>query len=115
MLPTMGIISAVKEKYGKACEHFGAYSEKHQGKVQALAVVGGMFALACAAVTGNASAAATPNANAIYGGLSIIDFVLIGIGALATTVSLVWLRDFRIMLVGVFMIVVGAVAFYMGL
>jgi hypothetical protein len=109
----MRLFSAVKEKFEKVGERVEASLDKHKDKVQGLAIIGGTVALTIAACTGNASAAGTTGANDIYGGMTIVDAVLVGIGSVAMLASL-YLRDFRVALIAIIMIVMGAGAYYLG-
>jgi hypothetical protein len=109
----MKFLTAVKEKFSRADERVEASLDKHKDKYQAMAVLGGILVLATSAITGNASAV-TANENAVYAGMSVIDIVLLAIGAVGFVAAL-FLRDFRVLIVSVVVLVLAGVAFYLGL
>ena len=114
MLPAMRLFSAVKEKFRHVGERVEASLDKVGPKYgTALAFAGILAMFAGLFVTGGASAA-TPNPNAIYGGLSIIDIALLVLGFIGFVAALI-LREFRVMIISVVLLALAAGAYYMGL
>jgi len=86
--------------------------DRHGSAVPALAVAGAGIMAMGAFATGDASAAVTNTTIAFYG-LTVVDWVLIVIGAIGFLVGL-YLRDIRVIAVGVILVILGAVANYLG-
>jgi hypothetical protein len=108
----MTFVSAVKKRFKHADERVGAVLDKVGPKYGKIGTVLGVMGIFAALFVGNASAI-TVNPNAIYGGLSIIDIVLMALGGIGFIAAL-YLRDFRVMIVAIILLVLAAVGYYIG-
>lgn len=79
-------------------------------------IVAGLAISAIGALaSGNVCAATTTGGpTAVYAGLSLIDLVLIILGAIVVLGGL-WLKHLYVLVAGIVMVVLGALASYMGL
>jgi len=104
----MGLIKSVKDMCGDVNEKANAFLEKHATGVMAAEAGAGALVL----LTGSVSAAVTGEAAAYYG-MSIVDIVLVAVGAIGFMVGAI-LRDFRVLALGGIILVLGGVANYLG-
>lgn len=84
---------------------------RHEKKAEigAMSVLGILGAFSF--LTGNVAAA--PNSTAVYAGLSLVDLVLILLGAVISLAGL-YLRHFMVVIAGIACVIFGAAAFYLG-
>ena len=87
------------------------FADEHP-RAAAAAVSCGAMGLAAASMLGSASAEITEATTSFYG-LSVIDWLLSIVGAVGFLAGL-FLRDFRVVLIGAFVMLMGGIAFYLG-
>lgn len=99
--------------FAKIREKFAGFMDNHPKAAPAIA---GTMAIAgvAGAVLGNASAEEITTATTSFYGLTIVDWFLEVVGAIALLGGGLFLRDFRALAIGAALMILGGVAFYLG-
>jgi hypothetical protein len=107
----MRFFSRVKAMKARADEHLDAFCDKHEKAVGTATAIAGIGMVAGGLVTGQVSAAGT--VAPIYGGMTLVDMLMFGIGAVALLAG-IFMRNLYALVIGAVLFIGGAVAYGMG-